>query len=240
MLSATAPLVQAWYARIIQARRRASEPYVLYAGQQPRQPDRAPGLSARWSSRRSPCTASPAAGAPATALFILLIGAWPSRSRGTPSRPTQACQQPRAAPAPGASGLIWVALAAIPSSLMLGVTTYITTDVASAPFLWVLPLALYLGTFIIAFQDKPAISPELTLAVPGRGPGGRVASCRSRRTFFVLQLVIHLAAFFFTALMCHQALVAPAADPSGLTEFYLWLSLGGVVGGAFNALRWRR
>jgi SAM-dependent methyltransferase len=128
-----------------------------------------------------------------------------------------------------------VALAAIPSSLMLGVTTYITTDVASAPFLWVLPLALYLATFIIAFQARPAIPRDVTLLLQAAA----VAVCAAVLPFtanaFAIQLPIHLAAFFLTALMCHQALVARRPDPARLTEFYFWMSLGGVVGGSFNA-----
>jgi SAM-dependent methyltransferase len=128
-----------------------------------------------------------------------------------------------------------VALAAIPSSLMLGVTTHLTTDVASAPFLWVAPLALYLLTFVVAFQARPAISPELTLTLQAAA----VAACASllpfRLTAFPLQLLVHLLAFFLTALMCHQALVARRPAPARLTEFYLWMSAGGVVGGAFNA-----
>jgi hypothetical protein len=115
------------------------------------------------------------------------------------------------------------------------VTAYITTDVASAPFLWVLPLALYLGTFIIAFQDKPAISPELTLTLQGAALVACAAMLPFRATFFGLQLFVHLAAFFLTALMCHQRLVARRPEPAHLTVFYLCLSLGGVVGGAFNA-----
>jgi SAM-dependent methyltransferase len=126
-------------------------------------------------------------------------------------------------------------MAAIPSSLMLGVTAYVTTDVASAPFLWVLPLALYLGTFIIAFQDRPLIPPDITLTFQGAALAVCVALLPFRATFFGLQLTIHLAAFFFTALMCHQRLVANRPEPARLTEFYLCLSIGGVVGGAFNA-----
>src|SRR5207237_423250 len=79
----------------------------------------------------------------------------------------------------GRDRLGWVALAAIPSSLMLGVTTHLTTDVASAPFLWVGPLALYLLTFVIAFQAKPAISPTLTLLLQAAA----VAACASLLPF---------------------------------------------------------
>ena len=131
--------------------------------------------------------------------------------------------------------LAWVALAAIPSSLMLGVTTFISTDIAATPFLWVAPLALYLLTFVIAFQNRPLIPREvaafiqapvviaclLTLATPVQGFAPRIA--------------LHLAGFFLTALVCHQALVARRPEPEHLTEFYLLMSLGGVIGGGFNA-----
>jgi SAM-dependent methyltransferase len=97
------------------------------------------------------------------------------------------------------------------------------------------PLALYLLTFVVAFQAKPAIPPRITLIFQAAA----VALCASllpfRLTSFPLQLGAHLAAFFFTALMCHQALVARRPAPAHLTEFYLWMSAGGVVGGAFNA-----
>jgi hypothetical protein len=99
----------------------------------------------------------------------------------------------------------------------------------------VLPLALYLITFIVAFQDKPAISPALTLTLQGAALAVCAALLPFRSTFFGLQLFIHLAAFFLTALMCHQRLVARRPEPGRLTEFYLCLSIGGVVGGGFNA-----
>ncbi|MCR5875672.1 fused MFS/spermidine synthase [Phenylobacterium sp. J426] len=118
---------------------------------------------------------------------------------------------------------------------MLGVTAHLTTDVASAPFLWVLPLALYLTTFIIAFQAKPAISPALTLVFQAAALAACAALLPFRSSNFVLQFFVHLAAFFLTALMCHQRLVARRPNPAHLTEFYLCLSIGGVVGGAFNA-----
>src|SRR3546814_10512326 len=99
---------------------------------------------------------------------------------------------------------------------MLGVTTHITTDVAPAPFLWVLPLALYLLTFIIAFQARPAISLDVTLALQAVA----VAVCAALLPFntinFVLQLLVHLTAFFLTALICHQTLVARRPDPARL------------------------
>jgi len=232
ILSATAPLVQAWYARTLGAAE-GKEPYVLYA---------ASNFGSLIALLAYPIVVEPlttlvgqrygwSAG---YGLFVLVIGTLAlavarsaSVSAGTvaPDTPAPSWHE-RAA---------WVALAAIPSSLMLGVTTHITTDVASAPFLWVVPLALYLVTFIIAFQEKPAISPALTLTLQGAAVATCVALLPFKATSLPLQLFIHLAAFFLTALMCHQRLVARRPDPAHLTEFYLCLSLGGVVGGAFNA-----
>jgi hypothetical protein len=134
--------------------------------------------------------------------------------------------------------LRWLLLAFAPSSLMLGVTNYITTDIASVPLLWIIPLALYLLTMIFAFARKPLFSPRLAnLIVPGAtvvllmlyladssGRGSRML------------ILLHLAYFFFAALMCHGQLAADRPGPRYLAEFYVWLSLGGVLGGIFNAL----
>ena len=233
VLSATAPLVQAWHARTIGATE-GKEPYVLYA---------ASNLGSLIALLAYPLIVEPAftlAGqrygwSGGYGLFVLLIAALGfavSRARSVAVEQKAALTS---APTSWRDRLIWVLLAAIPSSLMLGVTTYITTDVASAPFLWVLPLALYLGTFIIAFQEKPAIPPDLTLTFQAAAIAACAALLPFRSTFFGLQLFIHLAAFFLTALMCHQRLVARRPEPGRLTEFYLCLSIGGVVGGGFNA-----
>ncbi|MBL8556346.1 MAG: fused MFS/spermidine synthase [Phenylobacterium sp.] len=232
ILSATAPLVQAWHARTIGAAE-GKEPYVLYA---------ASNLGSLIALLAYPVVVEPAfslvgqrlgwsAGYGLFVVIIATLAILVSRTRAAAVREARA-----ATPAPTwGERAAWVALAAIPSSLMLGVTTYITTDVASAPFLWVLPLALYLTTFIIAFQDKPAIPPALTLTLQAAALAVCVAALPFKSTFFAVLLVVHLAAFFLTALMCHQRLVARRPDPAHLTEFYLCLSLGGVVGGAFNA-----
>ena len=232
VLSATAPLVQAWYARTTGAAE-GKEPYFLYA---------ASNLGSLLALLAYPLLVEPTLTLVAQrygwsagyGVFIVVIGALGltvSRVRATV---TERVAKTTAAPT-WPQRLAWIALAAIASSLMLGVTTYITTDVASAPFLWVLPLALYLATFIIAFQDKPAISPDMTLILQGAALAGCAALLPFHATFFAVQLFVHLAAFFLTALMCHQRLVARRPDPAHLTEFYLCLSLGGVVGGGFNA-----
>jgi SAM-dependent methyltransferase len=143
-----------------------------------------------------------------------------------------------AAPAPPSSWaerLRWIALAAAPASLMLGVTAHITTDVASAPFLWVIPLALYLATFVVAFAARPPIPPAVTLPLQAATAAASAVLIPFSTAPLPAQFAAHLSAFFFTALMCHQALVASRPPPQRLTEFYFWMSLGGVLGGAFNA-----
>lgn len=237
VLSATAPLVQAWHARTVGAIE-GKEPYVLYA---------ASNLGSLIALLAYPLIVEPAfpllgqrlGWSAAYGLFILVIGTLAiavSRVRVEAAVAPGLAARPSAAAAPKwRDRLAWIALAAIPSSLMLGVTTYITTDVASAPFLWVAPLALYLATFIIAFQARPAIPPEVTLVLQAAALAACVALLPFRSTTFALLLPVHLAAFFLTALMCHQRLVARRPDPAHLTEFYLYLSLGGVLGGAFNA-----
>ena len=234
VLSATAPLVQAWHARTLGAIE-GKEPYALYA---------ASNLGSLLALLAYPLIVEPSLtvhfqtwGWSATyGGFVLLMGALALLVSRAGTAPVKAdAPQIPARPVTWRDRLTWIALAAIPSSLMLGVTTYITTDVASAPFLWVIPLALYLASFIIAFQTKPAISPKLTLLLQGFALAACVAILPYRLTFFLIQLVVHLGAFFLTALMCHQALVARRPDSARLTEFYLWMSFGGVVGGGFNA-----
>jgi SAM-dependent methyltransferase len=233
VLSATAPLVQAWYARTVGVGE-GKEPYVLYS---------ASNLGSLIALLAYPILLEPTMTVHGQrwgwslgyAAFVLLMGGLALAVLRARDLAPEAASTRATNPVPWRDRLIWVALAAIPSSLMLGVTTHITTDVASAPFLWVIPLALYLTTFIIAFQAKPLISRELTLVLQAAALAACAALLPFKSTFLPLQLFVHLAAFFLTALMCHQALVARRPDPTHLTEFYLWMSVGGVVGGAFNA-----
>lgn len=229
-LSATAPLIQAWYGRIHGA---GANPYALYA---------ASNLGSLLALLAYPLFIEPFArlgaqsvgwslgyGGFALITATLALLAWRARDHHAaavePSAPTTWRQR-----------LIWLALSAAPSSLLLGVTGHISADIASAPFLWVAPLALYLITFIIAFETRAAgfeqwapflrvvLVPEalLLFAIPGAHP--------------LLQLPIHLLAFFFTAQVCAFALARRRPPAARLTEFYLWLSVGGVLGGAFTAL----
>jgi SAM-dependent methyltransferase len=137
--------------------------------------------------------------------------------------------------------LRWVLLAAAPSSLMLGVTTYMTTDIAAVPFFWVVPLALYLLTFILVFARWPVVwiglphtlmlyfQPCFLLFLVLRMVGHLAVP-------LWLDFLLHIAAFFTTTLLCHGELAKDRPSAKHLTEFYLWMSVGGVLGGMFNAL----
>ncbi|HEY5072250.1 MAG TPA: fused MFS/spermidine synthase [Caulobacteraceae bacterium] len=231
-LSATAPLIQAWHARTIR-HEGAGEPYGLYAASNvgsllallayPLAVE--PGLSLRHQ------TLDWSLGYGFFFLVILLLGIVVWRR---PAGRVFPREHARDAPLGWRERIVWIVLAAIPSSLMLGVTSYITTDVGSAPFLWVAPLALYLATFIIAFQPRPAISRRSALVLQAAA----VVLCASFIHFltggFVQEVGIHLLGFFLTALICHQALVERRPPPERLTDFYICMSLGGVIGGAFN------
>jgi spermidine synthase len=131
----------------------------------------------------------------------------------------------------------WVALAFIPSSLMFGATSHISTDVASIPLLWIAPLAAYLLTFVAAFARRRPISPStaswLLAVVAAPTVFGLVV------TGFlpiVGSVGLDLAIILCAGLLVHGRLADERPQPSRLTEFYLLVSLGGVLGGAFNAL----
>lgn len=131
----------------------------------------------------------------------------------------------------------WVMLAFVPSSLIVSVTTYISTDIAAIPLLWIIPLSLYLLSFIIAFARRPwlphlfwlralpiiLLPLVLTIAVRANHP-------------ILLLMPLHLLTLFVVAMVCHGALASDRPSTNHLTEFYLWISVGGVLGGAFNAL----
>ena len=236
ILSATAPLVQAWHARVFRGQG-ASEPYSLYA---------ASNLGSLLALLAYPVVMEPLltlhtqrwTWSSGYWVFVLILASlaimlW-KRSEIPVGESSEA--PAKLTPTPlWRERAIWVALAAIPASLMSGVTAHLATDVASAPFLWVAPLALYLVTFIIAFQTKPLIPNKGALTFQAAAVAACAATLQFGANAIELQIFVHLACFFLTALICHMALVARRPDPEHLTEFYLCMSLGGVVGGSFNA-----
>jgi hypothetical protein len=131
--------------------------------------------------------------------------------------------------------LRWTALAFVPSSLMLGVTTHISTDLASIPLLWVLPLAAYLLTFVIVFSARDRV--PRTFIARALPPLVFVAFLSIAFQFHAPWLIaVHLGAFFAAALVCHDALARSRPPAEDLTTFYVWMSFGGMLGGVFNTL----
>ncbi len=232
-LSATAPLLQAWRART-RPGIAGGGPWGLYAA------SNGGSLAALLAY---PTLIEPAIGLTrqtqlwgegylAFVALLLLLGGLVARD-ATAATGSHSIRLIR----PSASArACWIALAAIPSSLLLGVSTTITTDIASAPFLWVAPLALYLLTFVLAFRSGGALAPRGLLVIQAITTMLACALARPIPGAFVLGLAVHLGHFFVTALVCHQALVARKPESNHLTMFYVCLSLGGVLGGVINAL----
>jgi SAM-dependent methyltransferase len=167
---------------------------------------------------------------------ILLAGCALGLARGRNAAPP-VIQPADSARAGNRQILRWMLFAAVPSSLLLGTTTYLADQVASLPLLWTLPLGLYLATFVIAFgfpiralrAVAGAAVPIALAALTFTMLGGEYM-----RVEFVITL--HLTTFFLIALFCHATLSLERPAESRLSEFYLWLAAGGALGGMFNAL----
>ncbi len=130
----------------------------------------------------------------------------------------------------------WITLAAVPSGLMLSTTTYLTTDIVAMPLLWVIPLGLYLLSFSIAFSDRRGPARVIVHAAPYvLIAGGGVAFAQNPH-YPWLFAPLGLLLLFVMSVTLHTALFERRPDPSRLTAFYLAMSVGGVVGGAFCAL----
>lgn len=248
VISSTAPLLQKWFAATDDPA--AKDPYFLYAASNvgsllallgyPLVIERALALDEQsriWTIGYG--------------LLILLavmcaVVMWRSTRRSCPtvapdeaSPDAQRCdtQTPVPTSRPWAERLWWVFLAAVPSSLMLGVTTHMTTNMAAVPLLWVIPLAMYLLTFVLVFARRPILPHAwmvrllpfaLLMVVPLLFISFEGNEYRS--------LAAHLLLFFLVAMVCHGELARCRPDVSRLTEFYLLMSVGGMVGGLFNAL----
>jgi hypothetical protein len=239
LLSTTAPLLQRWFARTGHAQ--ARDPYFLYAASNV---GSMLGLLAypfllepRWALH-----AQSRGWAAGYVALLLLIATCAWAARRAPRGKGQADGESSAVPATTPPitlrrRLRWLALAFAPSSLMLGVTTHLTMDLVSMPLLWIVPLAVYLLTFILAFARRDVV------------PAGVLARIRTYAVLGVLIVLVtrasdpvwfvaslHLVALFALGLTCHRALALDRPDVSHLTEFYLCVAAGGAMGGAFNAL----
>jgi SAM-dependent methyltransferase len=131
---------------------------------------------------------------------------------------------------------LWLALAAVPSGLMLSTTTYLTTDIFAMPLLWVIPLGLYLLSFSIAFAAKQNLARAITVAAPVvLAAGGALAMLPSAEASMAA-VAASLIMLFAISVTLHARLYADRPAPARLTQFYLVMSAGGVLGGAFTAL----
>ena len=131
----------------------------------------------------------------------------------------------------------WMALAFIPSSLMLAVTTYFSTDIAPVPLFWIAPLALYLLTFVAAFGTRAAAVRSIADRFMPLAVLPLVLLMVARLGLpLALAIPLHLGAFTLAALVCHGRLAGIRPHPAHLTEFYFWIAFGGMLGGMFNTL----
>jgi hypothetical protein len=230
-LSASAPLLQSWFATSSQAR----NPYVLYA---------ASNLGSFAALIAYPLVLESllplrlqafAWSVAFAGLAVLVAVAAVIAARGAGTRvqaPTTADGQPTLR-----DRLAWVTLAAIPSGLTIAVTAFISTDVAAAPLLWVLPLALYLLTFVAVFRDRPWFRHDWVIKlVPFLVAPLTIALLGAERVYWVATISLNLLARFALALLCHGEVYRRRPAPVRLTEFYLWTSFGGVLGGIFAGL----
>jgi spermidine synthase len=131
----------------------------------------------------------------------------------------------------------WTLYSAVPASLLVGVTTVISTDIAAVPLIWVLPLATYLLTFVIVFARRPLIATSwMSRAEPYALVILVIPLFWSLRMPGLVGIVAHVVVLFIVSMVCHGKLAARRPPPSRLTEFFVWVAVGGLVGGTFNAL----
>ncbi len=131
----------------------------------------------------------------------------------------------------------WIFLAAVPSGLLIAVTAHISTDVAAAPLLWVLPLSLYLLTWVLVFQSRPLLPHKWMLMAQPLAIAGVIALLAvSTEQNLLLTLGGHQLFFFVIAMACHGELARTRPAAKYLTGFYVALSFGGMVGGLFAGL----
>ena len=234
VVSAQAPLMQQWFA----SHPRAGDPYPLYA---------ASNLGSFAGLLAYPLLVEPllpigaqSRGWAAGYAVLVVLVAFAALARRKAPAPAVMAADPEAAPAGPAPDarriLLWLALSAVPSGLMLSTTTHLTTDIFAMPLLWVIPLGLYLLSFSIAFAEKRRLVGWLSAASPVVLAGaGALAMLGSSRPS-LLAVAASLLLLFVAAVTLHARLYEVRPEPARLTQFYLVMSAGGVLGGLFTAL----
>jgi spermidine synthase len=228
IVSAQAPLMQRWYA--LETSR--GDPYPLYA---------ASNLGSFAGLLSYPLLVEPLltlrqqslTWSGGYALLVLLVALCALVI------PAKAVEAPPAAAGPGPPWrrvLTWIALAAVPSGLMLSTTTHLTTDIVAMPLLWVVPLGLYLLSFVVAFAARRRVANLLIAVAPLvlLIAGGFAFSGGSRQPFFTATLGLVL--LFITAVALHAEMYRLRPEAGHLTRFYLAMAVGGMLGGLFCAI----
>ncbi|MBS4052917.1 MAG: spermidine synthase, partial [Methylomonas sp.] len=237
VVSTTAPLLQKWFSHL--GHHSSEDPYYLYAA------SNAGSLLALLSY---PFLLEPNIGLVNQRLFwsigygllciliiICAVALWRSIAEIDANEMPEIAAEEIAAP-PMRQQLHWLALAFVPSSLLLGLTQYISTDIAAVPLLWILPLTLYLLSFILVFSKwADRIHPGMVALQPA------VLLIFIAYSFinpavlpYWLDLILHCLAFFLTIMVCHGELAKHRPHPQHLTHFYLVMSFAGMLGGLFN------
>jgi hypothetical protein len=234
-VAANGPLLQAWFAR--SGHPRAADPYFLYA---------ASNIGSFLALIAYPFLVEPVLTLSLQSLawswgFGLLLAAIAACAGLAIGGGENGVAAVRALSAPaavtGRQKLGWVALAFVPSGLLVAVTAHLSTDVASVPLLWVVPLALFLLTFVIVFQSRPLLRHGWMLTAHLVFVAALILKMLFQWTIgWGGELALHLGLFFTTAMVAHGELARRRPDAANLTGFYLWMSLGGVLGGLFCGL----
>ena len=235
VVSATAPLLQRWLAGSDHAA--AADPYFLY---------RASNLGSVIGLLGYPLAMEPelrlaaqgrAWGIGYVALAALLaacaVALFRSQPAVSPAR-APANEPARGAPPSVSRRLRWVGLAFVPSSLMLGVTAFLTIDIAPVPLLWAIPLSLYLASFIFTFSPTPRaerVHRAMVFAWPGFAILMLILLLVEAREPLWLVMPLNLLGFFVAAMVCHGELARDRPPADRLTGFYLLIAVGGALGG---------
>ena len=236
-LSATAPLLQNWF--VATGHPQARNPYVLYA---------ASNLGSFCALLAYPFALEPffslheqgalwSAGYAALAIGICVTALMVARSADGSVAVAPVVNAHLAIRRRLSAWFAWTTLTAVPAGLCIAVTAFITTDLAAAPFLWVLPLALYLLTFVGVFRERAWIPHALVLRLlPYAIALLAISTLNFVKVHWLAIIALNLAVFVLIAFACHGEAYRRRPEPNRLTEFYLWISFGGVIGGVFAGL----
>jgi hypothetical protein len=234
VVAMTAPLLQHWFAGA--QHRRSSDPYFLYAASNAGSllalvsyvTVIEPNLTLKQQSRFW------AVGYCCLAGLLLVCSAtvWLAPA---PASSTEQASEP-VAPISWTKRVRWALLALVPSSLLLGATTYLTTDIAPVPLFWVVPLTLYLLSFIVAFANPPSwLRRGCAFALPCAIVATLALLIQPKAAPLWMTFLVHLSTLALAATACHTELALSRPSPAQLTAFYLMIAVGGCLGGLFNA-----